>query len=259
MKMSFKILSLALMLLLIMAISGTVSGANSIGHKSISFNTASWCAIPVINVPSYTNLVPQIQISESHSNTATSWSISIATMFKFPRSSNQGVSAITAVPLPPVADSSLDMPEIITTSADADASNTLPRPAEFIDITPTDPTADTSDGSSLTLDPDTIIVDPFAEEPGTEISEDDTVSISIPTLTSPGDSEPINPDTFSSEERPLVLDANIDSSYEPEAANFPDLDAAFSNQDFTEMFHQLAQTQMNQMELEDEPFPEEPL
>lgn len=254
--MSFKILSLALMLLFIMAISGTASGANSIGHKTISFNTPSWCAIPVINAPTYTNLIPQIQISESHSNTATSWSISIATMFKFPRSSNQGASAITAVS---VADSSLDMPKIITTSADADASNTLPSPAEFIDITPTDPTADTSDGSSLTLDPDPIIVDPFAEEPGTETSEDDTISISIPILTPPGDSEPINPDTSGSEEPSSVLDANIDSSYEPEAANFANFAAAFSNQDLMEMFHQMAQTQMNQMELEDEPFPEEPL
>ena len=82
--MSFKIWYLALMLSLIMATSGIVSGAGIGGQNSISFNTASWCAIPSITIPSFTDLFPQIQIIGSHSNTATSWSISISSLFKFP-------------------------------------------------------------------------------------------------------------------------------------------------------------------------------
>ncbi len=82
--MSFKIWYLALMLSLIMATSGVVSGAGIGGPNSFSFNTASWCATPSITMPSFTNLFPNIQIIGSHSNTATSWSINIASLFKFP-------------------------------------------------------------------------------------------------------------------------------------------------------------------------------
>ena len=230
--MSFKILFLALMLSLIMAISGIVSGAGVIGQNSISFDTASWCAIPVFNVPSSTDLVPEIHIRESHSNTATSWSISIGTIFKFPQSSNPNISAITAVP---VTVRSPDRPEIITSSADTDASNTLPSFTESIDITPTDPTADTSDGSSLILDVDSITVDPSPFEPETENSESGELSI---TLMPSDDSMPTDP----IEPTPLAVDVYPDFTYEPEDLGFPTM--AQPSQDIMMIFQELADRQM---------------
>jgi len=127
------------------------------------------------------------------------------------------------------------------------------------DATSSDSPADTSDGSSLTPAPDPIIIDPFAEEPVAETSEDDTVSITLSTLTPPVDPEPINLDISGFEEPSSALDANPDSSFEPGAANFDSFAASFSNHDFMEEFHLLAQDYMNQMEPGVEPFPEEPL
>jgi len=86
--MSFKIWFLALML---MAISGIVSGADSASQGSFSFDTTSFGDIPVIEIPvidipvicepSCNNPIPQIQIIGSYSNTATSWNIGIFTSF----------------------------------------------------------------------------------------------------------------------------------------------------------------------------------
>jgi hypothetical protein len=152
-----------------------------------------------------------------------------------------------------------DEPEIEIPENDA-VLISMPTLTQPGDATISDFPADTSDGSSLTPTPDPIIIDPFAEEPGAETSEDDTVSITLSTLTPPVDPEPINLDISGFEEPSSVPDANPDSSFEPGAANFDNYAASFSNhQDLMEEFHLLAQDYMNQMEPGVEPFPEEPL
>ena len=174
--MSFKIWFLALVLSMAMAISGIASGADSIGKNSISFNTASWCATPVFTTPSYTDIMPEIRIIGSHSNTATSWSINIATIFKFPSSSNAGASAMTVVP---VTASPPDESTIITSSPDIDALNTLSSSAHAIDITLADPTDTNSDGTVLMLDADSVTIDTLPDESDARIPESNEISITL--------------------------------------------------------------------------------
>jgi hypothetical protein len=223
-KMSFKIWSLALMLSLVMAISCNVSGANTIGQNSIRFNTVSWCATPAITVPSYTGPFPQIHISESHSNTATSWGISMATISQFPRSSNAGVSAMTVVPR---TYSPLDEPKIITSTAITDTRNTLSSLVHSIDITPADPTAVTSDGSSLDPAVNSVTIEASPGEPdAAETLASNDISLILPPLVLSGDPASSDPTAVVSDGSSLDIGVNpvtIEASpEEPDVAETPE-------------------------------------